>query len=107
MLAFLVRTARRFLLILGVAAAAVALLQGLSGVTDLALYCAPLLLVVGLLLGGRFVGEERILERWAATRPRKRIVARPAWPRGRERALTSLLATAVCALRGPPAGVTA
>jgi hypothetical protein len=94
-------------LVLGVAAVAVALLQGLSGITDLALYCAPLFLVVGLLLGGRFVGEERILARWAAALPRRRTRTLPAWPQGRDRALSTLLEHAACTLRGPPAGAAA
>jgi hypothetical protein len=95
------------MLVLGVAAAAVALLQGLTGLTDLALYCAPLFLVVGLLLGGRFVGEGRILARWAAARPRRRPFCRPSWLSGHDRALTSLLEQAACTLRGPPAGAAA
>jgi hypothetical protein len=102
-----VPTARRFLLVLGAAAAAVAVLQGLTGLTELALYCAPLFLVVGLLLGGRFVGEGPILARWGAARPRRRAVARVTRPGGRERALTSLLEQAACTLRGPPAGAVA
>jgi hypothetical protein len=102
-----VPTARRFLLVLGAAAAVVALLQGLTGLTELALYCAPLFLMVGLLLGGRFVGERQILARWAAARPRRRPVSRPSWPWGHDRALTSLLEQAACTLRGPPAGAVA
>jgi hypothetical protein len=102
-----VTSARRFLLVLGAAAAAVAVVQGLTGLTDLTLYAAPLLLIVTLLLGGRFVGEERILARWGAARPRRRASAQRRWTHARDRALTSLLECGTCTLRGPPAGVVA
>jgi hypothetical protein len=103
-----VTSARRFLLVLGAAASAVAVLQGLTGLTDLTLYAAPLLLIVALLLGGRFVGEERILARWARARPRPRRAgaARP-WSHARDRALASLLDCSACTLRGPPAAACA
>jgi hypothetical protein len=98
-----VATARRFLLVLAAAALAVVALQGLTGLTELALYAWPLFLVVALLLGGRFVGEERILARWGAAVPRPRRRPARRWARGRERALTSLLDSAATTLRGPPA----
>jgi hypothetical protein len=102
-----VRSARRFLLVLGAAAAAVAVLQGLTGLTDLTLYAAPLLLIVTLLLGGRFVGEDRILARWGVARPRRRVRVQRRWSHARDRALASLLDCAACTLRGPPAGAAA
>jgi hypothetical protein len=102
-LRFVVTSARRFLLVLTAAAVLAAVLQGLTGVTDLALYSAPLLLIVCLLLGGRFVGEERIVARWRAARPRRRASLRRHWPRTRERALASLLERSPRQLRGPPA----
>jgi membrane protein implicated in regulation of membrane protease activity len=102
-----VRSARRFLLVLGAAAAAVAVLQGLAGLTDLTLYAAPLLLIVSLLLGGRFVGEDRILARWGVARPGRRVRAQRRWSHARDRALASLLDCAACTLRGPPAAAAA
>jgi hypothetical protein len=101
-----VNVARRFLLVLGLAALAVAALQGLTGVTDLALYSAPLFLIVGLLLGGRFVGEEWIEAR-VRTEPAGRQIARQTWGRRREHALTALLERGATTLRGPPAAVAA
>lgn len=69
----------------------------------LALYFAPLLLLLGLLLRGRFVGEERILARRPTPfsgRPRRapRSIPRPA----SSRPLVSLLARPVHVERGPP-----
>lgn len=96
-------TPRRFVSILVAAAAAAALLQGMTGLTELALYAAPLVLLVGLLLCGRFVGEERILARLGALRrgPSRAVVTR--WRRGREMALASLIACLSHPRRGPPA----
>lgn len=93
---------RRFLLGLLAAAAVAALAQGATGMTDLALYAAPLLIVVGLLLGGRFVAEERIVAHWcASSRPRRARVANR-WAHVRDAALTSLLERGPRRLRGPP-----
>jgi hypothetical protein len=98
-----VASARRFLLVLAAAAAAVVAVQGLTGLTDLALAAWPLFLIVALLLGGRFVGEDRIVARWTARLPRtRRSRTARRWSRGRERALTSRLDSAACTLRGPP-----
>jgi hypothetical protein len=102
-----VASARRFLLVLAAAALAVVALQGLTGLTELALYAWPLFLMVALLLGGRFVGEERILARWARALPRPRRRPARRWAYGRERALTSLLDSVATTLRGPPAPVAA
>jgi hypothetical protein len=102
-----VNSRRRFLLVLGAAAAAVAVLQGVTGLTDLALSSAPLFLIVALLLGGRFVGEDRILARWHAARPRPARAPARRWARGRERALRSRLERVATTLRGPPAAVIA
>ena len=62
-----------------------------------------MLLLLGLLLSGRFVGERAILARRQAPVPRLRAALRPRWPRARERALTSLLERSANRLRGPPA----
>ena len=47
---------------------------GLIDVAELALYASPFLLLAGLLLSGRFVGEETILRRRAAA-PRRGCAA--------------------------------
>jgi hypothetical protein len=96
------RSPRALLLLLGFAALVVAAVQGLTGVTELVFYAGPFLLVVGLLLSGRFIGEEAILARRvvAARLPRP---ARRRWSPVRERPLTSLLERSTRQLRGPPA----
>ena len=53
-------------------------------------------------MSGRYVGEERILARRLAPRPRLRA-ARQSWARLPERPLTSLLERSPRLLRGPPA----
>jgi hypothetical protein len=98
-----VATARRFALVLAAAALAAAALRGMAGLTELALYAGPMLAIAALLLHGRFVGERRILARWAAVRPPRRRPARPRWAHGRERALTALRSRGAWTLRGPPA----
>src|ERR1700756_5047410 len=67
------RTPRALLLLLGSVALVIAAVQGLAGMTELAFYAGPFLLVLGLLLSGRLVGEQAILAR----RERART-ARPA-----------------------------
>lgn len=99
--------ARRFLLVLTVAALSVAALEGLTGVTELALYSAPLFLIVALLLGGRFVGEEWIEARVRMARPGRRIGRRRRWGHRRDRALASQLERSARRLRGPPAPIAA
>ena len=81
-----------------------ALLQGMAGLTDLVLYAGPALLIAGLLLCGRFVGEERIVRRLRRLSPigRTRRV-RTRWPRVPARTLSSLLAHDPRVERGPPA----
>jgi len=81
-----------------------ALLQGMAGLTDLVLYAGPALLIAGLLLCGRFVGEERIVRRLRRLAPigRTRRV-RTRWPRVPARTLSSLLAHDPRVERGPPA----
>jgi hypothetical protein len=86
---------------LGCAALALAALQGLTGMQELAFYAGPVLLVLGLLLSGRFIGEDAILARRAAP-PRRRLVSRR-WRPVLEHALASLLERSTRQLRGPPA----
>jgi hypothetical protein len=86
----------------------IALLQGTTGLTDLALYAGPALLLAGLLLCGRFVGEERIVARLRRTAPAARTRrVRTRWPRVPARTLASLLAHDPRVERGPPAGLLA
>ena len=67
-------------------------------------YAGPFLLLIGLLLSGRFIGEEAILARRAAARARLRPPARR-WSAVRERPLASLLERSTRQLRGPPAAL--
>lgn len=95
------RTPRALLLILGFAALALAGVQGLTGIQELVFFAGPFLLLIGLLLSGRFIGEQAILAR-RATAVRLRPAAR-AWTPVRERPLGSLLERSTRLLRGPPA----
>ena len=70
--------------------------------TELLFYAAPFLLVLCLLLAGRYIGEERILARRAAPTPRLRAERR-SWARLPERSLASLLERSPRLQRGPPA----
>ena len=76
--------------------------MGVTGASELVLYGGPLLFITGLLLSGRFIGEERILARRVVAPPRLRA-ARQSWARLRERPLASLLERSPSLLRGPPA----
>ena len=91
------------LLLLALAAGALAGLNAVTGVTDVVLYGGPLLLVLGMLLSGRFVGEAWILARRRPRRRPRRAEFRRHWPRLRDRALASLLERSPRLLRGPPA----
>jgi hypothetical protein len=98
------RTPRTLLILLGVAALLVAGLQAMTGGDPLVLYAAPFLLLLGLLLSGRFIGEEAILAR----RAQEPAVLRPLrrrWSPVNERPLASLLERSTRQLRGPPRAV--
>ena len=95
------RTPRALLLILGCAALALTALQGLTGMQELVFYGGPFLLLIGLLLSGRFIGEEAILARHATSAPKLRPLAKR-WSPVRERSLGSLLERSTRQLRGPP-----
>ena len=98
---------RRILGALAAVTAVLALAQGLTGLAELALYASPFLLLAGLLLSGRFVGEDTILRRRAAAPALRRRRERTGWPR--------LVAVAPSLVpvhdprieRGPPATATA
>ena len=96
------RTPRALLLLLGSVAVAIAAAQGLAGLGDLAFYAGPFLIVLGLLLSGRFIGEQAILARRRPAVARLRPV-RARWSLVRERPLASLLERSTRLLRGPPA----
>ncbi len=88
---------------LGCAALAVAAVQALTG-EPLVLYAAPFLLLAGLLLSGRFIGEDAILARRAAATARVPRPVRRRWSPVREQALAALLERSTRQLRGPPRG---
>jgi hypothetical protein len=72
--------------------------------SDMVLYLAPFLLVAGLLLSGRYVGEERILTlRRARSVPKLRVALARGWSSLREQPLASLFERTPRTLRGPPA----
>jgi hypothetical protein len=89
-------------MLLAAAAVLLAAVMGVTGAFELVLYGGPLLFITGMLLSGRFIGEERILARRRVAPPRLRA-ARQTWARLRERPLTSLLERSPRLLRGPPA----
>jgi hypothetical protein len=68
--------------------------------TELLFYAAPFLLMLWLLLAGRFIGEERILARRVA-KPRLRPAKRR-WTAIRALSLATLLDRSTLLLRGPP-----
>jgi len=94
---------RRTWSLLAVAAVVIALLQAVTGSTEVVLYAGPLLLVFGFLISGRYLGEERILARRMRASAPRRVRAIQRWTRVRDRALTSLVARGAQPLRGPPA----
>lgn len=94
-------TPRALLLILGFAALALAAVQGLTGIQELVFYAGPFLLLIGLLLSGRFIGEQAILARRTLA-VRLRPAAR-SWTPVLERSPGSLLERSTRQLRGPPA----
>jgi hypothetical protein len=95
---------RRFLAAMATLALACAMLQVVTGDAQLVLHLTPLFLIGGLLLAGRYVGEDRIVARWRVALAHRR--ARPVrvrWQPRAERALASLLDRSPRLLRGPPA----
>jgi hypothetical protein len=95
------RTPRALLVSLGCAALALTALQGLTGMQELVFYAGPFLLLIGLLLSGRFIGEDAILARQARPAAKPRPAARR-WSPVRERPLACLLERSTRQLRGPP-----
>jgi hypothetical protein len=70
---------------------------------DFALFVAPALILLSLLLSGRYVGAERIVARHRPAAGRRRVAQR--WRLARARQLVSLLDRGAAASRGPPAPV--
>lgn len=98
----MVEPQRRFRACMALLALICAAAQGWSGVLELSLYFTPALLLVALLLCGRYVGEARILARRS-----RRARALPRAPRSMPRVassrpLASLLALSPRRERGPP-----
>ena len=104
-------SSRRVLISTGaafVAALSVAnVVAGNASAIDMALYAAPFLAIVGLLLSGRYVAEERILAIYRSQpRPRRRSATRR-WPSIAELPFSVALERAPWSLRGPPARLAA
>jgi hypothetical protein len=99
---------RRFLVCMTVFALLAAVAQGVSGMSELALYLTPLFLIAALLLSGRYVGERKIVQRWRANMPHRRPRrVRGRWQAVSETPLVSLLERSPRLDRGPPAYVPA
>jgi hypothetical protein len=82
-------------------------IAGNASVIEMALYAAPFLVIVGLLLSGRYVAEERILAVYRSQpKPRRRKVAKR-WPSIAELPFSAGIERAPWSLRGPPARVAA
>jgi hypothetical protein len=95
---------RRFLACLTALAVVCALLQAVTGLSQLALYLTPLFLLAALLLSGRYVGEDRIVARWrAATARHLRRRRAQRWRPQAVRVLRSLHEQGSFGVRGPPA----
>ena len=76
---------------------------GNASAMEMALYAAPFLAIVGLLLSGRYVAEERILAIYRSQpRPRRRSTSHR-WPRIAELPFSAGVERAPWSLRGPPA----
>jgi hypothetical protein len=100
---------RRFLVCMTAFAVLAAVIQAVSGMSELVLYLTPLFLIAALLLCGRYVAEERIVRRWRAHGAvhRRSRRERGRWPIVSETPLVSLLERSPRLERGPPALVSA
>jgi hypothetical protein len=93
--------------VLAAVAAGIAVAQGLTDVAELALYASPFLLLAGLLLSGRFVGEQTILRRRAAAPVTRMQRERARWPRRAALAPAFVPVHDPRVERGPPSLATA
>ncbi len=75
---------------------------GNASATEMALYAAPFLAIAGLLLSGRYVGEERILAVYRSLPQPRRLKAARRWPSIAELPFSAGLERAPWSLRGPP-----
>ena len=83
------------------------MVAGNASAIEMALYAAPFLAIVGLLLNGRYVAEERILAVYRSQpRPRRRSATRR-WASIAELPFSAALERAPWSLRGPPARLAA
>jgi hypothetical protein len=94
---------RRFHACMAAVAVLGGIVQVLLGSGELALTFAPLLLIAGLLISGRYLGEERILARRIAPLAPRRHRGGTGWRPAVERPLAALLARSPRTERGPPA----
>jgi hypothetical protein len=94
---------RRFLAAMAVFAVVCCIPPLLFGAPDAVLACMPVLLVFGLLVCGRYVGEEKILALRAAPPPHPRRAPRRLRRPASDLPLASLLARRAQLERGPPA----
>jgi hypothetical protein len=95
---------RPFLWCLTALAVLAALVQGLTGVSELVLYLMPLFVIAALLLCGRYVAEDSIVRRWRGAAPRRRRRSlHGRWRAVTEISLASQLERSSRVDRGPPA----
>jgi hypothetical protein len=80
---------------------------GNATAVEMAFYAAPFLAIVGLLLSGRYVAEERILAFYRAQPRVRRTRAARRWPALVELPFSAGLERAPWSLRGPPAALAA
>ena len=97
---------RRFLGWMTAVAVGCVVAQAVTGVAELALYLTPLVLIVGLLLCGGYVGEDAIVRLRTSKRPPAARRVRSRWAAVRDRAFATVDRTPLCR-RGPPAALLA
>jgi hypothetical protein len=77
--------------------------QAVAGLGELALSMTPLLMVVVLLVSGRYPGEARIVRHWRSAAPPPPRRARPRWAPVPARPAISIFRRSALRHRGPPA----
>ena len=82
-------------------------IPGHATVHQIPLYAAPFLAIVGLLLSGRYVAEERILAVYRSQPQTRRRKVAQRWPSIGELPFSAGIERAPWSLRGPPARVAA